>query len=122
MILIYSQLPLDKAQIYKQRDFLKERLMMFLVDDDSFIFSTESNLTLLKESVINHKVSLFYANSIRDTSFTVSELSDLIRYLLKNGNNGIGCKFRFETEKLYINRDNIDSVESIISEYINSKR
>jgi hypothetical protein len=121
MILIYSQLPLDKAQIYKQRDFLKEQLTMFLVDNDSFIFSTESNLTLLKESIINHKVSLFYANSIRDTSFTVSELSELIRYSLINGNNGIGCKFRFETEKLYINRDNIDSVESLISEYINSK-
>jgi len=122
MILIYSQLPFDKAQIYKQRDFLKERLTMFLVDNDSFIFSTESNLTLLKESVINHKVSLFYANSIRDTSFNVSELTELIRYLLKNGNNGIGCKFRFESEKFYFNRDHIDSVESTISKYINSKR
>jgi len=122
MILIYTQLPFDKAQIYKQRDFLKERLMMFLVDNDSFIFSTESNLTLLKESVINHKVSLFYANSIRDTSFTVSELSDLMGYLLINGNNGIGCKFRFEAEKLYFNKDKIDSVESIISEYLNSKQ
>jgi hypothetical protein len=121
MILIYSQLPFDKVRIYKQRDFLKERLVMFLLENDSFIFSTETNLTLLKESVINHKVSLFYANSIRDTSFTVSELSDLIRYLLKNGNNGIGCKFRFETEKLYFNRDKINSVESIISEYLNSK-
>jgi hypothetical protein len=122
MILIYSQLPFDKSQIYKQRDFLKERLTMFLVDNDSFIFSTESNLTLLKELVINHKVSLFYANSIRDTSFTVSELSDLIKYLLINGNNGIGCKFRFETEKLYFNKNKIDSIESIISDHLNSKQ
>ena len=64
MILIYSQLPFNKKEIHKQIDLLKDRLLAFFIDDNFFLFSTESNQKLLRELIINHKISLFYTNSI----------------------------------------------------------
>jgi hypothetical protein len=121
MILIYSQLPFDKGRIDNQRSILKERYSIFFVGDDFFPYSSESNLTFLKDVIENHKISKVHINSIEEINFSVSELSELITFSIKNGNNTNGSGFWFENEKLHFNRDNIDSVESTISEYLNSK-
>ena len=116
MILIYSQLPFDKAHIDSQIDFLKDRFSMFFVDDNSFLYSTESNQQLLKELVVNHKVSLFYLHSIKEMVFSPMEIIGLITYLIN-----IGCKFHSENENLYFSEDNIDEIESMVFESLKKK-
>ena len=83
MILIYSQLPFNKKEIYKQIDLLKDRLFAFFIDDNFFLFSTESNQKLLRELIINHKITLFYTTSINQMKFTQTEICELIIFLLK---------------------------------------
>ena len=122
MILIYSQLPFDKSRIDNQRDILKKRYSIFFVDNDSFLYSTECNLNLLKDVIINHQISKVHSNSIKEINFTVSELSELITFSIQNGNNGKGSGFWFENEKLHFNKNNINDVQSTISNHLNSNQ
>lgn len=112
MILIYSQLPFDKQHIDEQINLLKDRYSVFFVDDNSFLYSTESNQLLLKEIVINHNVGLFYLHSIKEMVFSVVEIIGLITYLVNNG-----CRFQTEKERLYFCEYNIDEIESMVSEF-----
>jgi len=64
MILIYSLRPLNKKEMDKQRNLLKERLSPFFITDDDFLFSTEPNPNFLKEMIPHHKLYLFYIHSI----------------------------------------------------------
>jgi len=111
MILIYSLHPLNNNEMDKQRNLLKERLSPFFITDDDFLFSTESNLKLLKEVIHHHKVYLFFTESIAMMGLSPSEIVDLITYLLKNK-----CCFRSEMDNLSIGEDDIDKIDSSISE------
>jgi hypothetical protein len=113
MILIYSN-PFDKKQIDDQINLLKERLSIFFINDDDFIYSTESNLNLLREIIINHKIKILYTNSIIDLGFSSSELSSFIIYLLKNS-----CDFQSESDDLYFSIDNIDDVVITVVDLLN---
>lgn len=114
MILIYSLHPLNKNEIVKQRNLLKERLSPFFITDDDFLCSTESNLQLLKELIDHHKVYLFFTESIAMMGLSPSEIIDLITYLLKNR-----CCFRSEIDNLSIGEDDMDTVPSIMTAYFN---
>ncbi len=111
MILIYSLLPLNKNEIVKQRNLLKELLSPFFITDDDFLFSTESNPQLLKELIDQHKVYLFFTESIAMMGLSPSEIIDLITYLLKSR-----CCFRSEIDNLSIGEDDIDKVDSFVFE------
>ena len=65
-------------------ELFKDKLSMFFVDDNSFIYSSETNQKLLREIIINHKVFLFYTHSIKQMGFTPTQISELIIFLLKN--------------------------------------
>ncbi len=114
MILIYSLLPLNNNEMDKQRNLLKERLSPFFITDDDFLFSTESNLQLLKELIDHHKVYQFFTESIAMIGLSPSEIIDLITYLLKSR-----CCFRSEIDNLSIGEDDMDAVYSIITAYFN---
>lgn len=116
MILIYSQLPFNKKEIHKQIDLLKDRLFAFFIDDNFFLFSTESNQKLLRELIINHKITLFYTNSINQMKFTPTEICELIIFLLKNN-----CSFQSELDNLFFKEDNIDIVYPTIFEIFKNK-
>ena len=65
MILIYSQLPFNKKEIHKQIDLLKDRLFAFFIDDNFFLFSTESNQKLLRElKKYGTEIELILSNEI----------------------------------------------------------
>ena len=64
MILTHSTLPFDKTQIGNQINLVRDQLSVFFVDDKDIIFSTETNLKLLKQIVINNNVFLFRTNSV----------------------------------------------------------
>lgn len=74
------------------------------VDDNSFIYSSETNQKLLREIIINHKVFLFYT-SIKQMGFTPTQISELIIFLLKNG-----CEFQSELENLYFKKSDLDTI------------
>lgn len=116
MILIYSQLPFNKKEIHKQIDLLKDRLFVFFIDDNFFLFSTESNQKLLRELIINHEISLFYTNSINQMKFTPTEVCELIIFLLKNN-----CSFQSELDNLFFTNDNIDIVYPTIFDLFKNK-
>jgi len=116
MILIHSSPPLDKVDTDRQKNLLKERLSPFFINDDDFMVSTETNLQLLKDIIINHKLYLFYVDSVQKLRLSPTEIIELITFLLINGNDGNGCEFQSEKEQLYFNKDNIDDVDSMISE------
>ena len=80
MILIHSLHPLNKKEMDKQRNLLKERLSPFFITDDDFLFSTESNPQLLKELIDHHKVYLFFTESIAMIGLSLSDMIDLITY------------------------------------------
>ena len=122
MILIYSQLPFDKSRIDNQRAILKERYSIFFVGNEYFPYSSEGNITFLKELIMNHKISKVHINSIKEINFTVYELSELITFSIQNGNNGKGSGFWFEHEKLHFNKNNINDVQSTISNHLNSNQ
>jgi len=103
MILIHSLHPLNKNEMDKQRNLLKKRLSPFFITDDDFLFSTESNPQLLKELIDHHKVYLFFTESIAMIGLSLSDMIDLITYLLKSG-----CCFRSELDNLSIGEDDID--------------
>lgn len=103
MILIYSQLPFNKKEIHKQIDLIKNRLSAFFIEDDFFLFSTEFNQKLLRELIINHKITIFYTNSIKQMEFSPTEICELIIFLLKNN-----CSFQSELDNLFFKEDNID--------------
>mgnify|MGYP000302936329 CR=1 FL=1 len=115
MILIYSVHPLNMRVLDKQCDLLIERLSPFFITDDDFMFTTESNLNLLKELIDHHKFCLFFTESISMMGFSENELSDLITYLLKNK-----CCFRSEMDNLSFGWDDIDKVGSSLSEIFNN--
>lgn len=111
MILIYSNNPYDKDKIEKQKKILKERLNIFFVEDNHFLFSTETNQQLLRESILNHKVFLFYTHSIKEMKFSPTEISELIIFLLKNK-----IHFQSEVDNLYLSDDKIEIVYPTIFE------
>ena len=116
MILIYSQNPIIKDEIDNTLNQLKDKLSVFFVDDDDFIFSTETNHKLLRESIINHNVNLFYIHSIKQIGFSPTEICELIIFLLKNG-----IYFQSELDNLYLSEDNIDTVYPTIFEIFRDK-
>ena len=116
MILIYSNTPYDKDKIEKQKEILKERLNIFFVEDNHFLFSTETNQQLLRESILNHKVFLFYTHSITEMGFSPTEISELIIFLLKNK-----IHFQSESENLYLSDDKIEIVYPTIFEIFRKK-
>ena len=81
-----------------------------------FLFSTESNQKLLRELIINHKISLFYTNSINQMKFTPTEVCELIIFLLKNN-----CAFQSELDNLFFTNDNIDIVYPTIFDLFKNK-
>jgi hypothetical protein len=111
MILIYSSPPLDKIQVDNQINILKDRLSPFFINEDDFLYSTESNLNLLREVILHHKVYLFFTESISMMGFSPMELSELITFMLKNQ-----CIFRSEMDNLSFSYDDVDKVNSIVSE------
>ncbi len=114
MILIYSSLPFDKMQYNNQRNLIKDRLSSFFIEDNDFIYSTESNVDLIKKLILNHKIFLFYTESINNMRFSQTKIIDLITYLLKNK-----CCFRSENDNLTFGNNDIDKVDSSISEILN---
>ena len=116
MILIYSQNPINKDEIDNTINQLKDKLSLFFVDDDDFIFSTETNHKLLRESIIHHNVNLFYIHSIKQIGFSPTEICELIIFLLKNG-----IYFQSELDNLYLSEDNIDTVYPTIFEIFRDK-
>ena len=116
MILIYSQLPFNKKEIHKQIDLIRNRLSAFFIDDNFFLFSTESNQKLLRELIINHKISMFYTNSIKQMEFSPTEICELIIFLLKNN-----CSFQSEQDNLFFKEDNIDIVYPTIFDLFKNK-
>lgn len=116
MILIYSQNPIDKDKIDNTINQLKDKLYVFFIEDDDFIFSTETNHKLLRESIINHNIKLFYAYSIKQIGFSPTEICELIIFLLKNRIN-----FQSELDNLYLSEDDIDTVYLTIFEIFRNK-
>lgn len=116
MILIYSPFPLNENQIHNQMELFKDKLSMFFVDDNSFIYSSETNQKLLREIIINHKVFLFYTHSIKQMGFTPTQISELIIFLLKNG-----CEFQSELENLYFKKSDLDTIYPKIFEIFRDK-
>jgi hypothetical protein len=116
MILIYSQNPINKDEIDNTINQLKDKLSLFFVDDDDFIFSTETNHKLLRELIINHNVNLFHIHSIKQIGFSPTEICELIIFLLKNG-----IYFQSELDNLYLSEDNIDTVYPTIFEIFRDK-
>jgi len=112
MILIYAIHPLDNDEKDKQRNQLMDRLSPFFINDDDFLFSTETNLHLLKELIQTHKVFLFYTESISMMGLSYKDLMDLITLLLKNQ-----CCFRSESDNVSIGGDDRDRVHSMLSEW-----
>ena len=110
MILIYSQHPLNEDEKDKQRNLIKDRLSMFFIDDDDFLFSTESSPQLIKELITHHKIYLFITESISSIGLQLDDLIEVIRHLLKNK----GC-FRSEVDNLSFCEDDIDKVGSVLS-------
>ena len=94
---------------------------MFFVDDENFIYSSETNQKLLRDSILNYSVCLFYCHSIKDIVMSPTELSELIIFLLKNGNNGIGADVQFELEDIYFTTKDIDTVYPQIFEVFRDK-
>ena len=112
MILIYSSPPLDKDRFNQQRNLLKERLSPFFINDDDFIYSSETNLQLLKELIRNHKIFLFCTESVENMGLSPSEIIELITYLLKNG-----CSFRAEMDNLSFGETDFDKVDDAINSF-----
>lgn len=109
MILIYSNNPLSTDEKYKQRNLIEERLSPFFINDDDFVFSTESNPLLIKEVIRQQKVCLFFTKSITTIGLKSDDLIDVISYLLKSK----GC-FWSEDENLTFGDGDIDILQNMI--------
>ena len=109
MILIYSHHPLNENKKDKQRNLIKDRLSMFFIDDDDFLFSTESSPQLIKELITRHKIYLFFTESISSIWLQSDDLIEVIRHLLKNK----GC-FRSEIDNLSFCEEDVDKLVSIM--------
>ena len=96
MILIYVS-PTDKLKIQTTISILKEKLSVFFINDDDFIFSTETNQKSLREIILTNKVILFYTYSLKKMGISSTEISELIIFLLKNN-----CVFQSELDNLYL--------------------
>mgnify|MGYP003609838446 CR=1 FL=1 len=94
MVLIYSPLPLNNQKIDKTIEILKDRFSILFLEIGDFIFSTETNQKLLRDSILNNHIILVYIDSIKDLGLSPTIISELIIFLL-NPNYAI--------EKLYYN-------------------
>lgn len=112
MILIYSKQPLSTDEMNKQRNLIEERLSPFFINDDDFVFSTESNPLLIKEVIRRQKVCLFFTKSIATIGLKSDNLIDVISYLLKSK----GC-FWSEDENLTFDDGDIDILQNKIANF-----
>lgn len=112
MILIYSKQPLSADEKNNQRNLIEERLSPFFINDDDFVFSTESNPLLIKEVIREQKVFLFFTQSMTTIGLKPDDLIDVISYLLKNK----GC-FWSEDENLTIGEGDIDILQNKIANF-----
>lgn len=110
MILIYSKQPLSADEKNKQINFIEERLSPFFINDDDFVFSTESNPLLIKEVIREQKVFLFFTKSITTIELKSDDMVDVISYLLKRS----GC-FWSEDENLTFGEGDIDILQNKIA-------
>lgn len=110
MILIYSNQPLSADVKDLQRNFIEDRLSPFFINDDDFVFSTESNPHLIKEVIRQHKVCLFFTESITKIGLKSDDLLDVISYLLKNKGH-----FWSEDENLTFSEGDIDILQNKIA-------
>ena len=110
MILIYSKQPLSADEKYKQINLIEERLSPFFINDDDFVFSTESNPLLIKEVITQKSVCLFFTKSITSIGLKSDDLIDVISYLLKSK----GC-FWSENENLTFGEGDIDILQNKIA-------
>ena len=110
MILIYSKQPLSTDEKNKQRNLIEERLSPFFINDDDFVFSTESNPLLIKEVIRQQKVCLFFTKSTTTIGLKSDDLIEVISYLLKNK----GC-FWSEDENLTFGEGDIDILQNKIA-------
>ena len=110
MILIYSTQQLSADEKSRQRNLIEERLSPFFINDDDFVFSTETNPLLMKEVIRQLKVCLFFTKSITTIGFKSDDLIDVISYLLKSK----GC-FRSEDENLTFGEGDIDILQNKIA-------
>ena len=62
MILIYSSIKEDQNKIDKTIEILKERLSIFFVETNDFIYTTETNQKLLRNSILNNNIILVYVD------------------------------------------------------------
>ncbi len=109
MILIYSKHPLSADEKNKQRNFIEERLSPFFINDDDFVFSTESNPLLIKVVIREQNVFLFFTKSITTIGLKSDDLIDVISYLLKSK----GC-FWSEDENLTFGEGDRDILQNKI--------
>lgn len=112
MIVIYSPIIFDDDKINSKINQLKDRLSIFFVDDNDFIYTTETNQKLLRELIINHQPNLFFTDSLKDIKFTPTEICELIIFLLKNN-----CDFQSESDNIYFTKKDIDIIYPNIFEY-----
>ena len=110
MILIYSKQPLSADEKNKQRNLIEERLSPFFINDDDFVFSTESNPHLIKEVIRQKNVYLFFTESITKIELKSDDLIDVISFLLKNK----GC-FWSEYENLTFGEGDINILQNKIA-------
>ena len=117
MILIYAPSPINSDEIHKQIDTLKNKLSMFFVDDNDFLFSTEANQKLLRELIINHNLFFFYTHSIKDMNMTPTEVAELVLFLITKAN----CDFQSEIDNIYFTKKDMDIIYPTIFEIFKTK-
>jgi hypothetical protein len=109
MILIHSRTELSPEDKATQMNLLEGRLSPFFINDDDFLFSTESNPHIVKELISKHKVYLLFVESLQEVGLTPDGLKEVITELLKN--NGF---FRSESDDLSIGVEEIDNIDSCL--------
>ena len=117
MILCYNPPNISDTDKQKRIDYLLDKYMMFFIEVDDIIISTETNQKLLRLIIKESDIILFWMDSLNDISLTPTEISELIIYCISNG-----IDFHSQSDDLYFTSTNIDTVYPTIFEYYRKKK
>ena len=117
MILCYNPPNISDTDKQKKIDYLLDKYMMFFVDVDDIIISTETNQKLLRLIIKESDIVLFWMDSLKDISLSPTEISELIIYCLK-----YEIDFHSQSDDLYFTPMDIDTVYPTIFEYYRKKK
>lgn len=95
---------------------LLDKYVMFFIDENDIIFSTETNQKLLRLSLKKSNVSLLWINSLDEIPFTPTQISELILFCINNS-----IDVYSQMDNLYFTKTDFETVYPTIFEIFRNK-